>query len=273
MPRVRGPRTEIYCFRVCVMRLARFGDNRLGLVDGYVLRDITSATERLPNFRWPLPAGDQLIAHLDAMRRAIKSAGDAAARIPVTDVKLLSPVANPPRIFATGRPGLVLRSPTGVFGAGEGDKLGLAGPRAAFEMALAVVIGEKARNVSAKDALDIVAGYCIGLGIGAAEEHGFGQSTEVLTVLGPWLVTADEIPDPRNLGLRIAVDGHLQHEGSTKHLAAGVLQLVAHASRAFTLYPGDVLLSGVPEGAGTLHPGATIRATIDGIGAMDVKVS
>jgi hypothetical protein len=77
------------------MRIARFGDNRLGLVDGYVLRDITQVTERLPQYQWPFPKGDQFIANLDLMRRTIKSAADAAARVPVTELKLLSPVANP----------------------------------------------------------------------------------------------------------------------------------------------------------------------------------
>jgi 2,4-didehydro-3-deoxy-L-rhamnonate hydrolase len=254
------------------MRLARYGDNRLGLVEGYVLRDITQVTEKLPQVRWPLPTGDQFIANLERLRRPIKNAADAAARIPVTEVRLLSPVANPPRIIAAGRPGFVLRSPTGVLGAGEGDKLNLADDRAAFEMSLAVVVGEKAENVSAKDALEVVAGYCIGLSIGAVEEQGLAPSLNTRTVLGPWLVTAGEIPDPKNLRLRVAVDGHMQHDGSTKHLAAGVLQLVAHASRVFTIYPGDVLLTGIPDATGVLKRGATIRATVDGIGAMDVKV-
>ena len=254
------------------MRLARYGDNRLGLVEGYVLRDITQVTEKLPQIRWPLPTGDQFIANLDRLHRPIKSAADAATRIPVTETRLLSPVANPPRIIAAGRPGFVLRSPTGVLGAGEGDKLSLADNRAAFEMSLAVVIGEEAENVSARDALEIVAGYCIGLSIGAVEEHGFEPSPNSRTLLGPWLVTADEIPDPQDLRLRIAVDGHMQHDGSTKHLAAGVMQLVAHASRIFKIYPGDVLLTGMSDAAGVLARGATIRATVDGIGAMDVKV-
>ena len=254
------------------MRLARFADNRLGLVEGYVLRDITQVTEQLPQHRWPFPVGDQFISNLDAMRRAIKGASEAAARIPVTDVKLLSPVANPPRVIAADRPGFVLRAPTGVLGAGEGHKIILADARAAFEMSLAVIVGEKADDVSAKDVLDIVAGYCIGLSFGAVDEHGLVRSPNIQTVLGPWLVTADEIPDPQDLRLRIAVDGHMQHDGSTSHLAAGVMQLVAHASRVFTLYPGDVLLSGVPQATGVLARGATIRATIDGIGSMDVKV-
>lgn len=287
------------------MRLARFGDNRLGLVDGYVIRDITLVTERLPNFRWPLPLGDQFVANLETMRRAIKSAGEAAARIPATDVKLLSPVANPPRViaapinyraheaeaeqpgikhgndfssegFATpiDKFGLFLKSPTSVVGAGEGIELGFPGRRTDFEIELAVVIGEKVRDVSPQSALGSVAGYCIGLDITArgTEDRSFRKSADSYTVLGPWLVTADEIEDPGSLGLRLAVDGELRQNSNTKNLIVGVPDLIARASQAFTLYPGDVLLTGTPEGVGPLAKGMTIRATIDGIGSMDVKV-
>lgn len=287
------------------MRLARFGDNRLGLVDGYVLRDITQVTERLPSYRWPLPVGDQLVANLETMRRTIKSAGDAAARIPATEVKLLSPVANPPRILAApinyraheaeaeqpgikqgndfssegyatpiDKFGLFLKSPTSVVGAGEGIELGFPGRRTDFEIELAVVIGEKVRNISAQSALGSVAGYCIGLDITARgpEDRSFRKSADSYTVLGPWLVTADEIDDPGNLGLRLAIDGELRQNSNTKNLIVSVPELIARASTAFTLHPGDVLLTGTPEGVGALAKGMTIRATIDGIGSMDVKV-
>ena len=287
------------------MRIARYGDNRLGLVEGYVLRDITQVTERLPQVRWPLPVGDQLIAQLEGLRRTIKGAGEAAARIPVTELKLLSPVANPPRVIAApinyraheaeaedpairqgndfssegyatpiDKFGLFLKSPTSVVGAGEGITLGFPGRRTDFEVELAVVIGETVKDVSPEAALDSVAGYCIGLDITArgTEDRSFRKSADSYTVLGPWLVTADEIPDPDNLGLRLAVNGELRQDSNTKHMIVGVRDLIARASRAFSLHPGDVLLTGTPEGVGALQAGMTIRATIDGIGAMDVKV-
>lgn len=287
------------------MRIARFGDNRLGLVDGYVLRDITQVTERLPQYRWPFPKGDQFVANLDLMRRTIKDAADAAARIPVTELKLLSPVANPPRVIAApinyraheeeasdpginhgmdvasdgfrtpiDKFGLFLKSSTSVVGAGEGIELSFPGRRTDFEVELAVVIGEKVRNVSGDAAMNCIAGYCIGLDISArgTEDRSFRKSADSYTVLGPWLVTADEIPDPDNLGIRLAVDGELRQDSNTKNLIVGVRELIERASCAFTLYPGDVILTGTPEGVGPLKKGSTLRATIDGIGAMDVKV-
>lgn len=287
------------------MRIARFGDNRLGLADGYALRDITRVAEQLPNLRWPLSPGDQLIANLERLRRAMREAAEGAARIPAGDVKLLSPVANPPRIiaapinyraheaeaadpgihhgmdvksegFATpiDKFGLFLKSPTGVVGAGEGIALGFPGRRNDFEVELAVVIGATVKNITASRALHCVAGYCIGLDISVrgTEDRSFRKSADSYTVLGPWLVTADEIADPGNLGIRLAVDGELRQNSNTKHLIVSVPELIERAARVFTLYPGDVILTGTPDGVGPLKGGAKLRATIDGIGAMDVAV-
>jgi 2-keto-4-pentenoate hydratase/2-oxohepta-3-ene-1,7-dioic acid hydratase in catechol pathway len=287
------------------MRIARFGDNRLGLVDGYVLREITEVAEQLPPQRWPLPAGDQLIANLDWLRLAFRAAAEGSPRVPVTDVKLLSPVANPPRIIAApinyraheeeardpeihhgmdvssagyetpiDKFGLFLKSPTSVVGAGEGIVLAFPGRRSDFEVELAVVIGARVKNVSRADAMNCVAGYCVGLDISVrgTEDRSFRKSPDSYTVLGPWLVTADEVPDPGSLGIRLSIDGELRQNSSTKNLIVGVPELIARASQLFTLYPGDVILTGTPEGVGPLHKGATLRATVDGIGSMDVKV-
>lgn len=288
------------------MRIARFGDSRLGLVDGYVLREVTKVAEQLPPRRWPFPTGDQLIANLDHLRLAIHRAAEGSVRVPVTDVKLLSPVANPPRVIAApvnyrlhqaeaadpnihhgmdvyasegfktpiDKFGLFLKSPTGVVGPGEGIELAFPGRRSDFEVELAVVIGARAKNISRSEAMSVIAGYCIGLDISVrgTEDRSFRKSPDSYTVLGPWLVTADEIADPGSLGLRLSIDGELRQNSNTKNLIVGVPDLIVRASQLFTLYPGDIVLTGTPEGVGPLHKGATLRATIDGIGSMDVQV-
>jgi 2-keto-4-pentenoate hydratase/2-oxohepta-3-ene-1,7-dioic acid hydratase in catechol pathway len=287
------------------MRFARFGDNRLAVVDGYVLRDITHITERLPSLRWPLPVGDQLIANLDMLRRAVPSATDASPRIPVTEAKLLSPVANPPRIIAApinyrsheaevsdpaishgtnlssegfrtpiDKFGLFLKSPTSVVGAGQGIELAFPGRRSDYELELAVVIGETVKNVTERTAMDCVAGYCVGLDISVRgpEDRSYRKSADSYTVLGPWLVTADELDDPGSLDLHLAVDGEVRQSANTHDLIVGIPELIERASRLFTLYPGDVILTGTPAGVAPLRPGQTIRASIDKVGAMDVKV-
>lgn len=287
------------------MRIARYGDHRLGLVDGYTLRDVTKVTTLFPPQPWPFPVGDQLIANLDRLRRAIHEAAAGSPRVPVTDVTLLSPVANPPRIIAApinyraheaeaadpaihhgmdvssegfrtpiDKFGLFLKSATSVVGPGEGIELAFPGRRSDFEVELAVVIGQQVKNVSRDEAMNYIAGYCIGLDISlrGTEDRSFRKSADTYTVLGPWLVTADEIGDPGSLGLRIAVDGEIRQDSNTRNLIVGIPELIERASKVFTLYPGDVILTGTPEGVGPLHKGATLRATIDQIGSMDVKV-
>jgi 2-keto-4-pentenoate hydratase/2-oxohepta-3-ene-1,7-dioic acid hydratase in catechol pathway len=169
---------------------------------------------------------------------------------------------------------LFLKSPTSVVGPGEGVALAFPDRRNDYEVELAVVIGDKVKNVAGRAAMDCVAGYCIGLDISVrgTEDRSFRKSADSYTVLGPWLVTADEMGDPHNLGLRLAVDGEVRQDGNTRDMLVKVPELIERASKVFTLYPGDVILTGTPAGVGPLQAGQTLRASIDKIGSMDVKI-
>jgi 2-keto-4-pentenoate hydratase/2-oxohepta-3-ene-1,7-dioic acid hydratase in catechol pathway len=91
-------------------------------------------------------------------------------------------------------------------------------------------------------------------------------------VLGPWLVTADEIPNPGNLDLGITVNGEVLQKSNTKYMILGVPELIELASSFYTLYPGDIISTGTPEGVSPIAPGDTIVATIEKIGTMEVRV-
>ena len=138
----------------------------------------------------------------------------------------------------------------------------------------AVLIGARVRNVSAAEALGCVAGYCIGLDmtIRGPEDRSLRKSPDSYTVLGPWLVTADEVPDPGNLALRITVNGAVRQDAHTSDLILGVAQLIEWASAFYTLHPGDVILTGTPQGVGPVRPGDVMVATIERIGSMRVAV-
>jgi 2-keto-4-pentenoate hydratase/2-oxohepta-3-ene-1,7-dioic acid hydratase in catechol pathway len=137
-----------------------------------------------------------------------------------------------------------------------------------------VVIGKTANNVKARDALQYVAGYAIGLDITirGTEDRSFRKSPDSYTVVGPWLVTADEIDDPGNLNLSISVNGEERQNSSTKYMILGVAELIELASSFYTLHPGDIISTGTPEGVSPIVPGDTIVATIEKIGSMEVKV-
>ena len=284
------------------MRVCRFGDDRLGVVDGATVRDVTAALDALPAYRYPLPRHDVLMANLGKVAARAKAIAADAPALPIGSVKFLSPVANPGKLIAApvnyqkhldevkgdvqihaNNPGhtltiqsagLFLKATSSLVGPGEGVVIRTPDRRTDHEVELAVVIGNTVRDVSKEDALGYVAGYCIGLDITirGSEDRSFRKSGDSYSVLGPWLVTADEIPDPGQLDLQIAVNGETRQSSNTKYLILGVAELIELASSFYTLYPGDVIYTGTPEGVSPIEPGDEIVATIEKIGTMRVNV-
>ncbi|SOE92579.1 ureidoglycolate lyase [Burkholderia sp. D7] len=282
------------------MKICRFNENRLGLVEGDVLRDVTEALKILRPAEYPFPQHDVLIANLDLVRRAVEELAPRARAIPLSDVALLSPIANPGKIVAAPvnyrkhlkevlgdpnlhhdnqinhieRAGLFLKATSSLVGPSQGVALRKLDRRNDHEVELAVVIGKSASNVSRNDALNYVAGYCIGLDITirGPEERSFRKSPDSYMVLGPWLVTSDELTDPTNLGFSISVNGEKRQQSNTSELILGVAELIEFASSFYTLLPGDVIITGTPEGVASIRPGDSMYAEFDGIGSMTVAV-
>jgi 2-keto-4-pentenoate hydratase/2-oxohepta-3-ene-1,7-dioic acid hydratase in catechol pathway len=284
------------------MRLCRFDDKRLGIVDGASVRDVTAALDVLPPGRYPFPTHDVLIARLDEVAARAKTLAPAATVLPLDTVRLLSPVANPGKLLAAPvnyekhlaevkgdaslhqntaghtltihKAGVFLKATSSLVGPGEGIALQVPDRRTDHEVELAFVIGRTASRVSRADALGYVAGYAIGLDISirGTEDKSFRKSADTYSVLGPWLVTADEIPDPGNLDLELSVNGERRQRSNTRHMTLGVAELIEMASAFYTLHPGDVVFTGTPEGVSPIEPGAEIVATIPGIGSMAVRV-
>ena len=146
--------------------------------------------------------------------------------------------------------------------------------RTDHEVELVIVIGKRADRVARQDAMAHVAGYAIGLDISirGSEDRSFRKSPDTYTVLGPWLVTADEIPNPGALDLQITVNGEVRQQSNTRHMILGVAELIEMASSMYTLHPGDLIFTGTPEGVSPIHPGDSIVATIAQIGTMAVAV-
>lgn len=283
------------------MRLVRYNDNRVGLVIDGRIHDATPALDSLPQWRYPLPGFDPLIANLDKLRPALESEAERWPPLPVDRVILLSPVASPGKLIAAPvnyrkhleevladkqihhgnlineihRAGLFLKATSALVGPGEGVRLVHTDRRNDHEVELAVVIGREARNVKAADALKYVAGYSIGLDmtIRGPEERSYRKSPDSYAVLGPWLVTPDELPDPSNLRLTIAVNGETRQDANTEDFVIDVPGLIEMASNFYTLHPGDVIYTGTPQGVGSVKPGDTMVASIEGIGSMTVAVT
>jgi 2-keto-4-pentenoate hydratase/2-oxohepta-3-ene-1,7-dioic acid hydratase in catechol pathway len=282
------------------MKFCRFDDGRLGLVDGNSVRDVTAALDVLPRCTYPLPQHDIFIANLEAVATRARTVAKDAPALPLENVTLLSPVANPGKIiaapvnyqkhltevrdnpqlhgnnpghtFTIQTAGLFLKATSSLVGPGQGIVVRCAKRRTDHEVELAVVIGRTASRVKRDEALSYVAGYSIGLDISirGSEDRSFRKSPDSYSVLGPWLVTADEIPDPGELDLQLTVNDQLRQHSNTKYMILGVPELIELASAFYTLQPGDLLFTGTPEGVSPIQAGDRIVATIDKIGSMSV---
>jgi 2-keto-4-pentenoate hydratase/2-oxohepta-3-ene-1,7-dioic acid hydratase in catechol pathway len=155
-----------------------------------------------------------------------------------------------------------------------------------YEVELGVVIGRAAKGVRAAEALDHVFGYLVANDVSARDwqKHSptftMGKSFDTHGPIGPWIGTADEIPDPQNLDLRCFVNGELRQQSNTSNMSFSVAEQIKYLSTAFTLEPGDLLATGTPEGVGAamdppkyLKAGDVVRCEIDGIGAIENRVA
>jgi len=279
------------------MKLARFGDGRYGVVRDGGVYDVTAEVAAVAGGA-QLQRGDAAIAQLGTLRTRIAGTGTYAG--PVDTVAFLAPVVNPTKIVAApvnyeahiveseadpgitynhavariDKAGLFLKAASSLVGPGEGVAVRFPDRRTDHEIELGLVIGRTCSNVAEADALDVVAGYAIALdmSVRGTEDRSFRKSIDSYSVLGPWLVTADEVPDPDNVGFTLRVNGDVRQQSNTRRLILGVRTLIAWASRWYTLYPGDVLMTGTPEGVGPVGPGDVMECEMEHIGAMRVTV-
>lgn len=183
-------------------------------------------------------------------------------------------------------PVLFMKATSAICGPNDDVVMPKGSEKTDWEVELGVVIGTKAEYVSEEHALSHVAGYCV---INDLSERAFqlegtgqwvkGKSANTFGPIGPWLVTADEVPDPQALHLWLEVDGHRYQDGSTSTMVFGVAYLVSYLSRFMSLQPGDIISTGTPPGVGLgqkpptyLRAGNVMRLGIDGLGEQRQRV-
>ena len=282
------------------MRLCRYDDDRLGVVRGKMVHDVTEAQTQIRAAAPYAMKGDAVIAALPAWRSRLEEMAAKAPGKPVSQVKLLSPVARPSKLVAAptnykahieeiaaraavqnikpspaiGTAGLFLKANSSLVGPSEGVAIRFPERRNEHEVELAIIFGKQGSDIPREKALDYVIGYTIGLDMTARgpEDRSFRKSIDTYSVLGPWLVTADEIPDPDNVPLEISVNGEVKQNSNTKQLIYDCRKLIEWGSTFYTFYPGDVLYTGTPEGVSPVKPGDTMLARVDPIGEMTVSV-
>ena len=283
------------------MKLCLFDAHRIGIVLNQHVVDVTDVFQDVARPAWPYPLSDLVIQHFPALRDKVLAVAEAGRRIPLASVRLRAPVANPGKII--GAPinyrdhideanadaqinhgktyteldkfGLFLKASSSLIGCNEEIVIPFPDRRTDHEVELAVVIGRQGKRIRREDALDHVFGYCIGLDmtVRGPEFPGFRKSADTFAVLGPWIVTADEIADSNALDLSIRVNGELRQQSNTRYLIYNVQRLIEYASATYTLYPGDVIMTGTPAGVGPVTFGDVLDATVEGVGSMTVRVA
>ena len=283
------------------MKICRFNDNCIGIVRDDVVYDITTVIEQeLPAYRYPFPVGDQLIANLDSLRPKLETMADMVDGIQVSELTLKSPIANPTKIIGVpqnyqdhadeaaadtgisqGLPrrkmedqGLFLKANSALIGPSEGVAIRFSERRTDHEAELGVIIGRKGSNIEYDDALSYVAGYAIAMDmvVRGKEDRSFRKSVDTYAVLGPWMVTADEISDPGNLDFSLSIDNEIRQKNNTRNLILNLQGQIVWASKFYSLHPGDIIMSGTCAGVGPVKPGDLMQLVFENIGKMDVPV-
>jgi len=274
------------------------GDERVGVVVGDRATPAVAIMNGAPRTMNDLLAGGQEL--LDALRAAVDGQAEQIRQsgAPFEALTILAPVPRPGKVVAIGlnyhahtieqdieapaEPLIFAKFPSSVVGQGAtitwDPELT---SQVDFEGELACVMGRRARDVSQANALDHVLGYTCGNDVSARDlqfgdrQWVRGKSLDTFCPLGPWIVTRDEVPDPQALRLRTIVSGETLQDGHTRDMIFSVAQIIAHASRAFTLDPGDVIMTGTPSGVGVyrdpkrfLHSGDVVEIDIEGIGVL-----
>jgi 2-keto-4-pentenoate hydratase/2-oxohepta-3-ene-1,7-dioic acid hydratase in catechol pathway len=282
------------------MRICRFDHDRLGIVSNGLVHDVSAVQDQIRAAAPYAMKGDAVVQALPDWRDRLVAEAAKVRGVPLSDVALLSPVARPSKALAAptnyadhvaemapsrvasgskhtakiGTDGIFLKAASSIVGPSEGVPVRFLERRTDHELELVVIIGKQGTDISQDQALEHIAGYCLGLDmtIRGPEDRSFRKSPDGYAVLGPWMVTADEIANPDDVPLVLRVNGEVRQQTNTSHLIYGIRRLIEFASSFYTLYPGDVYYTGTPSGVGPVKPGDVITVESPLIGTMTVPV-
>ncbi len=267
------------------MKLLYFDDFRLGVLNGRRVVDVSAVVRDIPHMG-PHDLISGLIERFDTYRPRLKQVVDSSEGVPVEEVRIRPPLPKPGKIVCMAVNYLehagaemppinaFLKSPHAVIGNGDTIVLPDAQPTIfEHEAELALVIGKRASKVKAGDYQDYIFGYLNFIdvsarGLGAPPLDSFFpiKSWNGFAPLGPFLVTADEVPDPQSLSAKLWVGGDLRQDFSTEEMAHKIPRCVEMVSSITTLNPGDVVATGTNhQGLGPLQDGDTVEMEITGL--------
>jgi 2-keto-4-pentenoate hydratase/2-oxohepta-3-ene-1,7-dioic acid hydratase in catechol pathway len=271
------------------MKLVRFGAHgreRAGVLDLHnrprdlagVLADITAETVQQPAFSALRSIDAERLPLVEPQVRLGPCVG-RVGKLVCVGLNYLDH-AREAGTSAPSEPVLFMKATSAISGPSDAIEIPVGASKVDWEVELGVVIGSKAKSVSVAAALEHVLGYCV---VNDVSERAFqlegtgqwvkGKSADTFAPIGPWLVTADEVPDPQNLNLWLRVNGRMRQKANTREMIFGVAFIVSYVSRFMTLMPGDIIATGTPPGVGLgatpptfLQKGDVVTLGIDGLG-------
>lgn len=272
------------------MRLARFSGDRLGVLTGDNIQDVTEWAFANSRQR----TEDPLIAFIHAWQPGAKPTGPTQ---PAAGVRFGPPVKHPSKVIAAAanywkhtqemnpgtakeklggihEKGFFMKAPSSIIGPGDTIRLPFPDRRTDHEAELGVIIGKTGKDIPADRALDYVFGYTclLDISVRGKEDRGLRKSFDTFTPLGPHITTKDEVPNPNDVRITCIVNGEKRQDDSTSAMIMPVTELIAWMSRVMTLVPGDVIATGTPAGVAPLQPGDRIDVTIERLGTLSVDV-
>ena len=269
------------------MKIVRHDDDKIGLLSGEHVVDVSRL---VPRAATPQLTLEGLIDNFPSLKGALERELERGRRVPLADVRLRAPVPHPGKIVCmggnfgefVGRKGVLwgfLKSPEAILD--PGGTVVLSSEDANIfhhEAELVAVIGRTACRVGTEGALANIFGYTCGCDVSGRfppdSRQQFGKSFDTFAPIGPWIVTADEVPDPHRLHVRMWVDGQARHDYPMSDIAHSVEESLAWMSSMVTLKPGDLFFLGTNhQGIGPLQDGEHAVIEIEGIGRLEFRVS
>jgi len=272
------------------MKIVRFNQGKLGITDGEKVVDVSHLFDA--GQEWPPVGINRLIRDFDQHRSRLEELLQKEKDVPLASVRLETPIPWPNKLMAypvnyhdhakemaskglANVQGYFLKSNSSLSGPADPILLpALPGREIHHECEIALIIGKEGRQIRPEDALDYVFGYAclLDMTVRGKEERVFRKSYDTFTPVGPWIVTADEVPDPENIEMKLWVNDQLRQHANTRDLIVDIKNMISIASSASTLYPGDIIATGTPAGVDKVVPGDVVTIEVAHVGRMSVPV-
>ena len=273
------------------MKIVRFNGGCVGVSDGRKVVDVSALCGAAAG-EWPPVGINRLIRDFDALRPQLQQALQTGPGVALAEVHLETPVPWPNKLIAypvnyhdharematqglSTVQGYFLKANSSLSGPADAIELpDLPGREIHHECEIALIIGKGGRQIAPERAHEHLFGFAclLDMTVRGREERVFRKSYDTFTPVGPWIVTADEVPDPSNVEMKLWVNDELRQHANTRDLIVGIPEMISIASSASTLHPGDIIASGTPAGVGRVLPGDVVTIEVEHVGRMSIPV-